>query len=344
MRAAGRWLPPVVGLLLLLWYLRAPVAEPVDDYHIAMGTMVRMTLYVDEAEATAVVEAGREAIAGIEAIASHYDSNSELSNINRLAVRHPVAVSTTMADLLHRMWRRAEQTQGRFDPALGAVTSVWGFPDARKPPTPGQVDSCLVRSGRDLVDWTGTHVHFRREGVRLDLGAAAKGFAVDHAVDRLQALGVAAGMIEAGGDIRFWGKKPDGRPWRFGVQHPRLAEQIIVVDDIGLPALATSGDYEQVFEFEGMQYHHLLDPQTGYPARRAVSATAWASTAAAADMLATAAFVAGPQAALQMAANDDSLEVLVFFEDEGRLARVASAGVRVHIQGDEEDEHDASQE
>ncbi|MBT3341463.1 MAG: FAD:protein FMN transferase [Gemmatimonadetes bacterium] len=344
MTAVRRWLPAAAGLLLLLWYLRPPPATPVEDYHIAMGTMVRMTLYVDEARSTQLVEVGRKAIADIESVTSHYDSSSELSRINRSAAVGPVDVTPQMADLLNRMWRRAEQTDGRFDPALGALTAVWGFPDALAPPEPAQVDESRLRSGMSLVEWHADQIYFRHQGVRLDLGAAAKGYAVDHAVDRLQEAGVAAGMIEAGGDIRFWGVKPDGRPWRFGVQHPRHADRIIVVDDLGLPALATSGDYEQVFEFEGIRYHHLLDPQTGYPARRAVSATAWATTAAAADMLATAAFVGGPEAALAMAAEDDSLEVLVFFEEEGRLERVASKGVRVHMQGDEEDAHVVSRE
>ncbi len=340
-----RWLAPVAGLLVLLWFLRSPSVEPVDDYHIAMGTMVRMALYVDDPEMTTrVVELGRKAIADVEAIASHYDSSSELSKINRLAAQQPVIVSRSMADLLQRIERRTEQTENRFDPALGALTAVWGFPEAVRPPAGEQVASGRQHSGWHLVAWNGVDVRFLDANVRLELGAAAKGYAVDQAVIQLRGNGVSAGMIEAGGDIRFWGVKPDGRPWRFGVQHPREPDRIIVIDDLGLPALATSGDYEQTFEFEGTRFHHLLDPQTGYPSRRAVSATAWATSAAAADMLATAAFVAGPRVALEWAAEDDSLEVLVYYEEDGQLQRVASDGVRAQLQGDEEPNRVASQE
>ena len=133
-----------------------------------------------------------------------------------------------------------------------------------------------------------------------------------------------AGVVEAGGDLRFWGRKPDGRGWRFGVQHPRDPADTVAVEDVGLPALATSGDYERSFEFEGRRYHHLLDPATGYPARRAVSATVWARTALEADALATAAFVAGPGPALEWAAADEDLEVMVYYEEDGRLRRVHS--------------------
>ena len=334
MSVVRRWLLPTSGLLLLLWYLRAPSIDPIDDYHIAMGTMVRMTLYADPADATAMVEAGREAIAAIETMASHYDSSSELSHINRTAGRGPVAVSSTMSELLHETWHRTQQSGGHFDPALGLLTSAWGFPEAVQPPEAQRVAQGREHSGFHLVDWIGEKIRFLDPMVRLDLGAAAKGFAVDQAVKQLQQAGVAAGMIEAGGDIRFWGVKPDGKPWRFGVQHPRESERILVIDDIGLPALATSGDYEQFFDFEDRRFHHLLDPQTGYPARRAVSATVWSTSAAAADIMASAAFVGGPQVALQMAAADDSLEVLVFYEKDGRLQRVVSDGVRAHIQGD----------
>jgi len=163
--------------------------------------------------------------------------------------------------------------------------------------------------------------------LRLDLGAAAKGYAVDRMVAVLEKFGVAAGLIDAGGDIRYWGEKPDGRPWVFGVQHPRYPERYIEVEDLGLAAIATSGDYEQYFEWEGKRYHHLLDPTTGYPARTCISATVWASTAMDADILSTAVFVLGPERGLELVAGLQGVEALVFFERDGQLEYRSSAGV-----------------
>jgi thiamine biosynthesis lipoprotein len=201
-----------------------------------------------------------------------------------------------------------------------------------RPPAAAQIDSARRAGGYRLLRLRDGRLSFDRPGVQLDLGAAAKGYIVDRAVALLRSAGVPAGVVEAGGDLRFWGHKPDGRPWRFGVQHPRDPATIAAVDDVGLPALATSGDYEQTFEYEGWSYHHLLDPASGYPAERAVSATVWAPTALAADALATAAFVAGPGAALEWAADDDSLEVLVYYEVDGELTRVLSAGLEGRIE------------
>ena len=122
---------------------------------------------------------------------------------------------------------------------------------------------------------SGNQLRFKRAGVQLDLGAVAKGFAVDRAVALLQ-TGAKAGLVEAGGDILYWGEKPDGRPWRFAVHHPRDPDMVIAVEDVDLPAIATSGDYERFFEHGGERFHHLLDATTGYPARRAASAAAQA--------------------------------------------------------------------
>ncbi len=137
-----RWLAPVAGLLVLLWFLRSPSVEPVDDYHIAMGTMVRMALYVDDPEMTTrVVELGRKAIADVEAIASHYDSSSELSKINRLAAQQPVIVSRSMADLLQRIERRTEQTENRFDPSRKSCPT--GLPRVAASPVKSRMSSAI---------------------------------------------------------------------------------------------------------------------------------------------------------------------------------------------------------
>jgi len=139
--------------------------------------------------------------------------------------------------------------------------------------------------------------------------------------------GIEGGLIDAGGDIRYWGAKPDGRPWVFGVQHPRDPKRYIEVDDLGLAAIATSGDYQQYFEWEGARYHHLLDPRTGYPARACASATVWAGTALDADILSTAVFVLGPERGLALVAKLEGVEALVFYERDGQLEYRASAGV-----------------
>ena len=320
-----------VGLMILL----LPKAEPVkalEEYHVAMGTVVRVALYADSSAAPSMFALARDEIDRLSTLLTHYGSDSEVARVNRHAADGWMEVSTDLAGVLGLSLDIARRTGGVFDPALGALTSLWGFPDATRPPASAAIDSALACSGYQQVRFEAGRVRFAVAGVQLDLGAGAKGYIVDRTVARLQAAGVSAGVVEAGGDLRYWGVKPDGRAWRFGVQHPRQPESIIAVDDVGLAALATSGDYEQTFEFDGRQYHHLLDPATGMPADRAVSATVWARSAMEADALATAAFVAGPQQALEWAATNDSVEVLLYYESGGMLRRVLSAGLKGHLE------------
>lgn len=328
-----RLLAGVLGVALALWLLpRTEPAQAQEKYHVAMGTVVRIALYVDETQAEPLFALAQATIDSLAGELTHYGTQGQLARLNDSDSGEVVEVSADLATVLARSLDLCRQTGGAFDPTLGGLTALWGFPEAMQPPQAAWIDSVLRTTGIDQVDLQGRRLR-RSTTVRLDLGAAAKGFIVDRAVRALQSAGAPAGVVEAGGDLRFWGRKPDGRDWRFGVQHPREPGQIVAVDDVGLPALATSGDYEQTFEHDGQRYHHLLDPATGWPARRAVSATVWARSAMDADALATAAFVAGPEQALRWAAADDSLEVMLYYESGDSLHRVLSDGLKGRVNG-----------
>ena len=328
----ARLLAGLAGLAALLWLLpKAGPAVPVEGYHVAMGTVVRVALFLDEKRARPLFERAWGLIDRLDSTLTHHGGASEVVRLHGAAPGQPVDLSEELEQVLSPALELARRTDGAFDPVLGALTKLWGFPEARRPPPRAAIDSALASCGYGHVRLDRGRLILDRPGLRLDLGGAAKGHVVDRTVALLQSAGVAAGVVEAGGDLRFWGRKPDGRDWRFGVQHPRDPADTVAVEDVGLPALATSGDYERSFEFEGRRYHHLLDPATGYPARRAVSATVWARTALEADALATAAFVAGPGPALDWAAADEDLEVMVYYEEGGQLRRVHSAGLRGRI-------------
>ena len=132
----------------------------------------------------------------------------------------------------------------------------------------------------------------------LDLGAIAKGWAVDRAMEKLMARGIRNAIIDAGGDLRIIGARPGKDFWRIGVQHPRDPGALLLTFDLKDTAIVTSGDYERFFMAEGVRYHHILDPSTGQPARGCQSVTVLAPTAAEADACATAAFVLGPSKGL----------------------------------------------
>jgi thiamine biosynthesis lipoprotein len=164
----------------------------------------------------------------------------------------------------------------------------------------------------------------------LDLGGIAKGYSIDRALHVLQQSGIQQALVNAGGDIRCLGTKPDGSPWRIGIQHPRRPGVLGVVE-LQNAAITTSGDYERFFvrddasTHEEVRYHHLLDPQTGMPARGCQSVTILTKTAEAADVYSTAVFIMGPEQGLAFIEEDPDLEGMIVRADGGI---VTSSGFR----------------
>ena len=324
-----RSLLAVGGLAVVLYLLPSPrPAAPIRADRLLLGTLVTVKLYGDEAVIRPHLEAAYAEFARVDSSMSHYREDSALRRLEQQARLAPTRGPAGLIAVLTRSQHFAALTDGAFDCTVGALTSLWNFPDAVVPPAPAQIDSVLALVGYEGLKVESQSFRINRPGLQLDLGAAAKGYAVDQAVTAMQELGVEAGVVEAGGDIRYWGEKPDGQPWLFGVQHPRTPEQYLAVEDLGLAAIATSGDYEQYFDWEGERYHHLLDPKTGHPARACISATVWAATALDADILSTAVFVLGPDQGLALVEGLPDVEGFIFFARDGQLMHRASTGMR----------------
>jgi thiamine biosynthesis lipoprotein len=163
----------------------------------------------------------------------------------------------------------ADALDGRYDPAVGAVCALWDVRNRREPPADDRVAELAGRRFHRTVEVGtsgGAHVlRFHGEGARLDLGSAAKGYAVDRAVDALRARGIEKALVVAGGDLYALGTGPDDEPWEIGIQSPTderaLAGRLRLADR----AVATSGTYRQFFRYRGHKYHHLMDPAAGRP-------------------------------------------------------------------------------
>ncbi len=318
----------LAALAFVLWL--APLSEPqppVREDRLALGTLVTIKLYGEEPLMKPLFAPAFAEFERVDSLMSRYRTDGEVAAIEAATGRF-VRCSSATQEVLKRTLHWARACDGAFDPTVGPLTRLWNFPDALDVPDSAAVDSALA-----LVDFRALRVEeggamLQRQGMRLDLGAAAKGYAVDRAVARLRDAGASAGLIEAGGDIRYWGEKPDGSPWHFGIQHPRDPGRYFEVEDIGLAAIATSGDYEQYIESGGQRYHHILDPHSGWPARGLISATVWAQTAMDADILSTAIFVLGAERGLQLVEEWPQVEALVFSEDGGGLRSRATSGVQ----------------
>ncbi|MDD9985956.1 MAG: FAD:protein FMN transferase [Spirochaetaceae bacterium] len=228
--------------------------------------------------------------------------------------------------------RAAARTEGAYDPTILPVVRLWDFDDGGRLPSPEALASAV-----SLVDYTTVRVTGAlalAPGQQVDLGGVGKGAVVDLVADHLAGQGIERFLVEAGGDLLVAGLKPGERPWRIWIQHPRTPEAALAILEIGAAgerrAVVTSGDYERYLEVDGVRYHHILDPKTGWPARRSVSVTVISARAAEADALATGLFVAGP-AGLPWFDGDAGVQALVVTETDGELRAHATADFPVPV-------------
>ena len=272
-------------------------AQPYEESRLLMDTVVRIQAYGPRSREA--VEAAFSELTRLDRLWNPYDETSELARVNRSAGNGPVQVSPDTARIIGTALEVAALTGGAFDPTVGPLVRAWGF--GTRPRVPPAAD---IERARALVDYRLVRLHpdagtveLPLPGMALDLGAIAKGYAVDRAREVLQQYGIRQALIEAGGCVYGLGLAPGNRYWRVAVQHPRNPRGFLGVIPVQDMAVDTSGDYQRFFEEGGVRYHHVLDPRTGYPARACQSATVVYASAAFADALATACMVLGPERA-----------------------------------------------
>jgi len=181
-------------------------------------------------------------------------------------------------------------SHGDFDITIAPLSHLWGF---HNPPNriPGQKEiiAALTSVGLDKINIHDETLSIP-EGMNFDWGGIAKGFGVDRAVEICRKKGIPHGFINAGGDLFCWGNNPQGQLWKIGIKHPR-EEGFLGVLSITESGAATTGDYQRYFIKEGIRYHHVLDPKTGYPAEGKQSVTVIGPETVFCDALSTALFV-----------------------------------------------------
>ncbi len=302
-----------------------------------MDTVVRVSVWDDsfkESEIHPILDRCFGKMAELEQTFSTHIDTSEVSRIAQSAGKNPVFVSKTVFDLfpvVHDIW---QISGGAFDVTVGSLKKLWGFDDHTSPHVPcaDSIVQCLETVGFNKVKYAQSQVSLSQPGMELDFGGIAKGYIVDQAVKVLRDAGVKAGIVEAGGDLFIFGKRPGKKYWRIGVRHPRYhevkKEVIGFIETKGDVGIATSGDYERYFIHQGKRYHHILDPKTGYPASGSISVTILTKDAMHADAWATAVFVLGPEKGMQLIEQLPETEAVIFYLQNGKIVYRVSRGLR----------------
>ena len=277
-----------------------------------MGTAIHVELWGDDrAAAAAAIDAVMQEMHRIDALMSHYKDSSELSRVNRDAARQPVEVSVELFDLLERSIAFSELSGGAFDITCAGAGHLYDYRRHIRP-TEQQLSAVRGTIGyRHLRLDRGTRtVRYAREGVRIDLGGFAKGYAVDNGAAILARLGVRHAVVAAGGDSRMLGDRC-GRPWTVGVRDPRREGEVVALLPLEDVAVSTSGDYERYFDDGDERCHHLIDPRTGKSPRAVHSVTVIASDGLTSEALSKTVFVLGVEQGMRIVESIPEADAVV---------------------------------
>lgn len=286
----------VIGLILTVVLLCAGCTSGGQKTVFAMDTVMDLQLYGKDGEKA--VQQVESMLYQLEKQWSAHDEESLLAKLNR---GEEVTLSAEEQALLEQVEALSQRTGGVFDPKMYMVSRLWGFTDDdHRIPTENELQAALADS-----QW--------------DLGGALKGYAGRQAVELLKNLSVSYGILNLGGNVQTYGEKPDGTPWNIGLQNPNGGDPVGVLPVLGTAAVVTSGDYQRYFELDGVRYHHILDPETGMPARSGLSSvTVICADGLTADVLSTALFVMGLEDATDFWRQSEDFEA-VFITEGGKI-------------------------
>lgn len=301
----------VIGIILLLPGCSG--VEPESRSELLLGTACTITLY--EGLSDEAFEAAFARIRQIEHNMSVHLPDSEVSELNRSAGSgRPVALSADTFTVLEEALKIAALSSGAFDPAVGPLVELWGIgTDDARLPEPEEIEAALP-----LVDYRRVEtnpedlaVSLPERGMKINLGGIAKGYAADRAAETLKEHGVTGAIINLGGNVLTVGEKPDGSPWKIGIQDPASDRgDYVLTLELTEMSVVTSGPYERFFIGpDGRRYHHILDTTTGYPVESELtSVTIVTSESLLADALSTTVFALGRERGMGFIENYEGVE------------------------------------
>ncbi len=295
----------LITLLMVLVFILSSCSkkEPIVTRDFMMDTVVTFQIYEGK-DKESIDKAKDEALSFLEAIENQmsiYKEDSEVTQINKNSGLKAVKVSENLYELIKESRKIAELSEGAYDPSIGPLVELWdikaGERDESDLPSSKEIDFT-----KDLVDYRNikllddNKVLLEEEGMKLDLGAIAKGYAADKVRDIFMENGISSAIIDLGGNIYLLGEKDKDEPWNIGIQDPLDENAYLAIINLKDKTIVTSGDYERYFEIGEKRYHHIIDPYTGSPSEKdLLSVSIIGDNSMLADALSTTIFVLGQE-------------------------------------------------
>ncbi len=295
--------------------------ESYSETRSLMDTTVTISVLAsNETYASEAIRHSFDKIEYVDRVMNNYDINSELSILNEEGFVNNA--DTELVYVVDRSKYYSQMSKGAFDISIQPVLDLWASKYSHggtyEDPTPAEIDETLVLVNSSAIVIDENNILLGND-MKITLGGVAKGYAVDLAIESLINDGISSGFVNAGGDGRYIGSKPDGSSWRVGLQNPEKNEDSVTIMNIKDMAVATSGNYERYFN-DTARVSHIADPRTGHTSQKLISATVIASSAMDADAFATAVFILGEKDGMDMVENLDGIECLLITTDK-RIVR-----------------------
>jgi FAD:protein FMN transferase len=290
-------------------------STPVYRRYPVMGTWAEITLYADRETAEPAMDEIYESLNKINNVCSRFNPQSELSRLNASAAEQPFKCSMLLWDILIESKYFYDLSEGSFDITITPLMKLWGFYQKQnKIPSKKEIKNALTFVGLSKVVFNSENrsVFFKKPGIQIDLGGIAKGFAVDYAYKRIKKYNIHSGVINLGGNIRFFPAPPPGKKYySAGIRNPfRKTEIMDGTLKLLNVSLATSGDYEQFIVLDGKRFAHIINPKTGYPVKDMAAVTIIAPSALACDALSTAVFINGNEFAQEIHKKFPDIDIM----------------------------------
>lgn len=288
-----------------------------------MGSAFEFIVVAEKESGEGLLNAGIREVKRIEDLLTEFSDDSQTTLLNRASGGLSVAVDPETYSLLQRCITLSRLTQGAFDITAGVLKKLYNFKGGQPAwPERRMLDATLQKVGFQHIRMLkNNRVLLEKPGMHIGFGAIGKGYAADCVKALWQKAGVENAVINASGDLTAWGVRSDGAPWKVGIADPDDPARILLWLPVDHVSVATSGDYEQFFERDGVRYSHNIDSKTGLPVSGVKSVTVISRSAELSDALATAVFVMGKEVGLHFIAQLPDTHCIVI--DSGNKVHVS---------------------